>query len=694
MSLFHELKRRKVFRVAVVYAATAFAVLQGADILLPNLGVPGWVMRFVIVVVLLGFPIALVLAWALEVTPEGGVKRTADARNADIEQAPSLLGVRTVFVAGLLVAVGIGLSAGWLLKPAGGSQQDTGSAAGAGSVPGAAGAASTDTRPSIAVLPFDNLAGDEATEPFVLGVHDDLLTQLSRIEALRVISRTSVLEYRGSPKNVRQIAAELGVSVVLEGGVQRVGDRVRLNVQLIDAASDAHIWAETYERELTAENVFAIQADIARSVMSSLRAELAPAEIAELDVARTSNLAALEAYHTARAAFLDGGTRRDDVAPLMFERAVALDSTFADAWAGLSMSRSWFVRQLELPDSAPALEALERARGLAPDRIETRLAEAIFHYYGRADLPRALESFEALLRDAPGDLGILQGLASVERRLGRMQEAAAHFEEAARLDPRSGYALADLAETVGWLRDIDRARELLERALRISPEHEPANLSMFGVLLWQFGDTAAAVRFARESVVGDPSIMAAWEAELALVRRDYPSVLHLDSALDEDASGGFSSYGGFYTKTRSLLLAKAAWLADDADLVERWTASALAIADSLLEVGVGAGDAWGRRSFPELRRALALGFRGDTAAALEAAGRAARMTVERDALEGAQMLDHLVVVDIVTGRHDRAIDRIQRLLSLPSQMTRVRLRLDPIYDPLRADPRFQALLQP
>jgi tetratricopeptide (TPR) repeat protein len=447
--------------------------------------------------------------------------------------------------------------------------------------------------------------------------------------------------------------------VVLEGGVQRAGDRVRLNVQLIDAASDAHIWADTFERELTADNVFAIQADIARKIMSSLRAELAPAEMAELDVAPTANLAALEAYHTARAAFFEGSRLREDVAPVMFERAVALDSTFADAWAGLSMSRSWLVRQVAVADTAPALEALERARGLAPDRIETRLAEAMFHYYGRADLPRAFESFEALLHDAPGDFGIVFGLASVQRRLGRMHEAAAHFEEAARLDPRSGQGLTDLAETVGRMGEIDRAREVLERALRISPEHESANLAMFGILLWQFGDTVAAARFVRESAGRNPSIIAAWEADLALVRRDYPSMLRLDSALSEGTSGGFSGYGGYYTPIRSLVLAKAAWLADDADLVERWTASALAIADSLLEVRAGPVDTWGRRSFPELRRALALGFRGDTAAALEAADRAARMTIERDAVEGPQVLDHLVVVYIVTGRHARAIDHIE-----------------------------------
>ncbi|HUG97697.1 MAG TPA: hypothetical protein VMQ83_00795 [Gammaproteobacteria bacterium] len=287
MSLFAELRRRKVIRVAVVYAATAFAVLQGADIMLPRMGVPEWGMNLVVALIVLGFPIALVLGWALEVTPDG-IKRTETApANPAIQggqdmpdETPALLGKRTVLASSLLVAVGIGLGAGWWLKPgtdvtqqpdSGDSVTPSAATAPAGNaVPAASAEPATigvaREQGLIAVLPFRNRSAREEDAFFAEGIHDDLLTQLSKVAAFKVISRTSMMRYADSTLSVPQIAAELGAAVVLEGAVQRAGDQVRVNVQLIDGASDVHIWAENYDRALTTETIFAIQADIAEAV--------------------------------------------------------------------------------------------------------------------------------------------------------------------------------------------------------------------------------------------------------------------------------------------------------------------------------------------------------------------------------------------------------------------------------------------
>jgi adenylate cyclase len=257
MSLFHEFKRRKVFRVAVVYAATAFAVLQGADIMLPNLGVPDWAMRFLVALVLLGFPIALVLAWALEVTPDG-VKRTGVAPEEAEEGTPSLLGTRTLVVAGLLVAVGVGLSAGWVLKPG----------AGAEPVAGAESAGAVDLRASVAVLPFDNMSADPEQGYFADGLTEEILNALAALPNLLVTARTSSFYYKDRNVPVDEIAARLGVDHVLEGSVRRSGEQMRVTAQLVRAGDGFHLWSDIYDRPV--DDAFAVQTDIATHVASAL----------------------------------------------------------------------------------------------------------------------------------------------------------------------------------------------------------------------------------------------------------------------------------------------------------------------------------------------------------------------------------------------------------------------------------------
>ena len=285
---FAELKRRKVFRVAAVYGAVAFVVLQVADILVPALHLPETFTTGVALLSMLGFPIALVLAWAFESTP-AGIQRTDVARTGEIEailaQPPASRWPSGLLALAGLVALVVG---GWLALSSRSGGDDRAAAdavtieAEAGEGAGTAVSGAAPARTAVAVLPFQSLTEDEESREFALGIHDDLLTQLTRIDDLRVTSRTSVMTYADSDKPAGAIARELGVGSLVEGGVRSSGGRVRVNVQLIDAATDEHLWAETYDREMTAENVFAIQGEIARAVTEALEAELSPQEAAAL----------------------------------------------------------------------------------------------------------------------------------------------------------------------------------------------------------------------------------------------------------------------------------------------------------------------------------------------------------------------------------------------------------------------------
>ena len=670
MNFLAELKRRKVFRVAAVYAATAFVVIQAADLIFPRVALPAWAVTLVVWLAILGFPVVLVLAWAFDFTSRG-IRPAEEAPAAPV--APSWIGKRSAALTIGLVLVGLGLGAGWFLRPAA-----------SGLIGGG------DEPVTLAVLPFENLSGDPATEPFVAGIHDDLLTHLSRFDDLRVISRTSVIEYRNSEKNVRQIAGELGAGAVVEGGIQRAGDRVRVNVQLIDARTDEHLWAETYDRELTAENVFAIQAEIARSVAAALRAELAPSDVADLAGPHTSSLEALEAYHAGRRDYHEG--ERGQIGVQSFERAVQLDPEFAEAWAGLASARSWLLRTGKSRDTLPARQALDRARALDPEGIATRLASAYYHYYARADFPRAHEEFAEAYRLAPRSAEVMQGWAAVKRRLGRFDEAVELFQEAIQIDPRNPTTFLEAGETFQRLGRKEEARSFYERAVRIGPDLDVTYGGLFGHLLWSMGDSAAAGRMVEEHAnVVEAFRAKGWRAELALARRDYAAGSRaLEGFVENENQNPFIDYGVFYTRLLPLQRLRLAWLQEDLAAVDRHAEEALRWAEASQFSRPGY-DPWHIGGQIHLVRALALAFRGEHAAALTEA-ELVRPDIERDAMDEAVLYDNVVLVWIVGGEKERALEGLERLSAVPSKVSAARLRLDPMYDSLRDEPRFQELL--
>jgi TolB-like protein/tetratricopeptide (TPR) repeat protein len=463
MSLFTELKRRKVFRVAVVYAATAFVVLQVADIMLPRLGVPEWAMSFIVLLVALGFPVALVLAWALELTPEG-IRVTPAATAADPTQpAPSLLGKRTLVIAGTLVVLGVGLGAGWLLKP--------GSAA-----PDAVAASALHTRGSVAVLPFDNFAVEDE-DYFSDGITEDIIAQLTRVPDLTVVSRTSAMRYRNTELSVRQIGAELGVGAILEGSVRRAGGRVRIVAQLIDVATDRHLWSETYDREIA--DIFAVQSEVAREIASALgRTLLAPAAGGR-EHARTDPethelyLRARHLWNQRRPAALRSAIQ-------YFEAAIARDPAFARAHAGLA---DVYVVFPFLDPTAPALPSADS--GMAAARRALELDPTLGEAYAALGLASLVawsfedadEYFARALELTPGYATALQWAGNYRAALGQFEEAIELLRRALELDPFSPRIHQDLAMRLSRWGRRDEAIQVLERGAELDPGYADYHVS-------------------------------------------------------------------------------------------------------------------------------------------------------------------------------------------------------------------------
>src|SRR5438093_5203580 len=452
---FKELQRRKVYRVAAAYIIAAGFIIQVGSAVFPAWELPNWTLRLVVVLLLVGFPIALILAWAYDVTPQG-IRATSTTSVAGTDRRRNLI---------MLIATGavVSAAAGFFLLPR---------------------ASARKIDKSIAVVPCQNLSDEKENAYFADGIQDDILTNLSKIGDLKVISRTSVMSYRGEGvRNAREIGKALGVATLLEGSVRRIGNRVRVNVQLIDANNDEHIWAEDYDRDLT--DVFAIQTDLAQKIASALQAKLSPNEKARLDRQPTKDsdayLLYLQAHDYANRPdrFRDTSLKAEE----LFEQAIKLDPNFALAFAGLSMVQSWLYHEA---DPTPArrekarLNANEALR-LQPELPEGHLALGFSYYYGDRDYQRALAEFEIAKRDLPNEAQAYMAIGAIQRRQGKWTESTANLEKAAALDPKNQSILFNLAYSYMALRNFEAAEKTVDRAIAIAPQSF-ATLALKGYL--------------------------------------------------------------------------------------------------------------------------------------------------------------------------------------------------------------------
>jgi TolB-like protein len=499
---FAELRRRNVFRVAIAFIIVAWLLLQVVDILVPMLALPEWVGRFVLLLLVIGFPIALLFAWAFELTAEG-VKLEKNVDRSESITHNTGRKLNFVIIGVLLAALGVSMYANFDEEPAPESPlqrandeaiEDT----------------ATSSQPaSIAVLPFANRSADKSDEFFVDGMHDDLLTQLAKISALKVISRTSVLQYRDTEKSMKTIGDELGVTTLLEGGVQRAGNRIRINVQLIDAATDEHLWAETYNRELTAENILEIQEEMSLKIADSLHAALSPEEKKRVSSRPTESLRAYEAYLIGRQRL---ATRNlDDVEDSIqyFELAIAEDENFAQAYASMAEARmvqnNNGVLSLErMLDYVRPLVA--KAKNINQDLgIVYNVMAALAEYEGDLDLAETY--YQKAIEVAPGYITAYIWLGLFHQNFtGDFEEALRLYGMARELDPVATLPKYNYAAHLANLGRRDEAMRVFRKVLEDSPNVAVARMFAGELLVYSFGRYADGIaEMQHAAVVDDPS---------------------------------------------------------------------------------------------------------------------------------------------------------------------------------------------
>lgn len=448
-NFFAELKRRNVYKVAVAYAVFGWLSVQVATQVFPFLEIPSWIVRLVIALVVIGFPIALVIAWAFEATPQG-IKRTEIAQPSATSGENNRAWIYVVII-GAVLSIGLFFLGRYTAGNKASSSNDL-------------------ANKSIAVLPFESLSEDKSNAYFADGIQDEILARLSKIADLKVISRTSTQKYKSAPNDLREIAQRLGVANILEGSVQKVNDQVRVTVQLINALNDSHLWAETYDRKLI--DVFAAESDIAQKVAASLEAKLTGREKEDIQFAGTKNPQAYDALLRALA-LRNSSSRVDLEKQIEFSRhAVELDPNYADAWANLALTE---IYKSQTPwkseeQKERARTAAETALRLAPNSANAHKAMGLFYRYCVKDDRAALAELETARQRAPNDGGILEFIGLLQRAQGNIQDALATLKKAADLDPLNAETWILLTTTYAGLRQFDEALSMVDRALAIAPE--------------------------------------------------------------------------------------------------------------------------------------------------------------------------------------------------------------------------------
>ncbi len=534
----------------------------------------------------------------------------------------------------------------------------------------------TPNRKSIAVLPFSTRSKVEDDQFFSDGMHDDLLTQLAKIGELKVISRTSVMEYRDTTKNLREIAAELGVTNILEGAIQRSGDQVRINVQLIDAQTDEHLWAEIYDRELTAESLFAIQTEIAKAIAAALHATLSPEEQQRIEqTALTQNLEALQAYRRVRLLVEDGDDESLKRAQQETELALQLDPSFAAAWALLARVHMGMVWSGDRSDTrlAAARQAIEKGRAISPDLPELNIAEGYLYYWGSRDYANAIRVLEPVLLAYPNNAEVLKVLSFVYRRQGRFDESLQQLLRAFELEPRSIQTATALSETYQILRDFKRAQDFLDTAEAINP------------LSSRYQFTAAAAQYA---IDGDPvAAVRSWSHDKSAVRFE---IWRANAAMGNfDLSQDFAAFNGAYTLGEVRLLPQlmqgmSLRLAGDPAGAKPFLDQAIENYRSFLQENPD--------EFKILKPMCWATGAANAAGEAKTVCHQALQHLPDDAWDRNFHRQDIACGFAMAGLNAEALDLIESVLSDRAGPSRVELQLDPLLHSLHDEPRWQKLM--
>lgn len=650
---FTELKRRKVYRVAVAYAVVAWLLIQVATQVFPFLEIPAWIVRMVILLLALGFPVALVLAWAYDLTP-AGIVRTDEIEET---QPPKAIGASR---SSRLPRV---------LPP----------------------------EKSIAVLPFENFSDDIQNAYFADGIQDDILSNLAKVADLKVTSRTSVRQFKSSDRNLREIGEALGVAYVLEGSVRRENNCVRINAQLIDARTDQHVWNETYDREIT--DLFELQSELARRITFALRANLSPRERASLQVHPTADMAAYELFLRARDLFRwagSGDARENGESALeLLEESFQRDPQFALAHCLASRVHGelyWFGYDRSRARLAKAKIAADHALRLQPDLGDARLALAYYYYYGYRDYELARTELAIALEATPNDAEVWDCAAAVDRRQGRWAECLPNFEKARELDPRNTGVLWNLAETYACLGRFEDAESAFGDAVSIHPGDYLFALGQAAIKLRSEGRTDSLRDLLRKipndfDPGGSVSVVA---LQISLIERDYAEAERVLGAsryerLNDSGIGGPAAVFDGCTLPKAWYEGLIARGRGDVARADR----AFAVAQEIVEADLAQ---WRDDAKTIAVLGVLHAMRGKKEEAIQAGRRAVELLPTlKDAYDGPLIATKLAVVYAQAGESDLALELLSDLVRTPTGPTPGTLRAEPEWDPLRSDPRFEKL---
>ena len=543
---------------------------------------------------------------------------------------------------------------------------------------GRGGPASPMSEKSIAVLPFQNLSDDKSNAYFTDGIQDEILTRLSKIAELKVISRTSTQKYKSAPENLREIGQQLGVAHFLEGSVQKVANAVHVNVQLIRAATAEHLWAESYNRKL--DDVFGVEGEVANAIAEQLNAKLSGAEQKAVAEKPTQNAAAYDVY--LRAVAIDNAITLDTTKQVadLYAEAVRLDPQFALAWARLAVARSQLYFNgidLEKNSGAAVKEAADRAMSLQPELGEAWLAQGVYRYRVLRDFQGALESYEEALRRLPNNAFVLQQMAHLERRLGQADVAQRHYQAAAQLDPRNIGILLFIADTFQTVRRYDEARAALDRALEMAPGNEAA-LGWKALAFQAEGRLNEAAEILAKAPANSQDEVVAFaranqliygrrfDEAIGQIRQNTPATLANDPRT-LTLLGYCQKFAGHSDEARATFTRAAAAMKPTPDSVVVIDARNLPCHLAWVYAGLGEKE----KALEQARHAIT--------------------DYDNDALVKPFADASLAIVQAQTGDIDSAIAALPHLLEVPSGETCGDLRLNPLWDPLRKDPRFQKL---
>ena len=669
-----ELKNRRVYRVAIGYIVAAGATVQVIGTIMPIFHAPDWAQQIFVVLVAAGFPIALVLAWCFDIE-SGGIKLTG-AGPEDVGANRQRIWV--LAAAGCLVA-GSAVTGYWLWHPWRHAPQVEPNVVAA--IP----------EKSIAVLPFDNLSDEKQYSFLADGFQDEILTNLAKVADLKVISRTSVMQYKtGMERNLREIAKALGVAHVLEGTVQRADGRVRVNAQLIDARTDTQLWAERYDRNLA--DVFAIESEVAEKIVDQLKSKLSPEEKAAIKEQPTADLDAFARYTRAKqlieASVITLPPRESVFEAIgLLNQAVQRDPNFALAYYQLATAHDYlyFVgiehTAARLTMAEAAMESLAKLR---PNSGEMHLARARHLYWIYRDYDRAREELSVAQKSLPNDPTPSLLAAYIDRRSSRWDDSIRNLERAIELDPRNRYYLEQLGRTYQLLRRYADAERVFERAVALDPKDVSMRANRADIEFQWHADPASLSSTIQSILADDPSaaknIAQTW-LQLAQYQHDVDQAQRAMAALPID---------GCYDETipfpRSWCEGRVAQMRGD----KRAALAAFTKArDETANV---------LRDQPEYAEGLCVlgmadAFLGHKEAAIREGRRAVELLpVTKDSVSGSLALQYLAVIYAWVGEKDLALQQLEIAVRTPGFLNYGKLRLDPYWDPLRADPRFDQIV--